>query len=829
MPNANCQLQFEWGAEMQTFLYELRYALRQLRRSTGFALVSVLTLALGIGANIAVFSVTNAVLLNPSGIPHPDGLLALRVRYRSIPDLSSIIMSPPDFVDAAAGKAIFQSAALMQADSLNFSRDNAPPERLRGAKVTPDYFSVFEARPYLGRVFLPEEDQPNAGREAVLAYRTWQGQFGSDPNIVGRTLTLNQQSYRVIGVMGPNFNWPNEVEMWVPLALPPGQYHDSKYRYSENYFGVARLRPGVSLNQANAYLEHKAQENIASEGGQSFGRASGWGMFAVPLNEMTGGSLRKPLTLLLVAVGIVLLIACANIVGLQMARSSARQRELAVRVALGASRVNLVRQALIESIVLTAAGAILGFAVAALAAPLLVRGLPSILGSQIRPTLDGPVLVFLTVVAVVCSLVCGVVPAWTRTQPSWFNALQEGGRSGGTSVGSQRARSSLVVAQVALSLLLLAGAGLLLSSLRALQKVDTGFDPEQLLSARVSLPPTVYENDAKQAAFYTALEAQLRTVAGVKSAAISDSVPFDDQGGSSSFFIEGRLSGPNDPGPHGNVKIVSPGYLNTLRIPMAMGRDFGAEDHTNSERVAVIDTVLAHQYWPGKNPIGEHIGFDDRVKGPWYRIVGVAAHARTSSLESDTNEGFYYILLTQSPVPSATIVARSPRSAADLSSDLAAAVRSGDSSIPIYDVKTMEQRVNESLIGRRFVVLLLTTFAGLALLLAALGLYGVISYSVRLRTRELGVRLALGAQRAGVLRLILLQGLRLAAVGIVCGALAALALGRIFASLLFQVGVLDALPWIIAIGVLLAVVLLATFLPARRAASIEPMQALRSE
>jgi predicted permease len=260
-----------------------------------------------------------------------------------------------------------------------------------------------------------------------------------------------------------------------------------------------------------------------------------------------------------------------------------------------------------------------------------------------------------------------------------------------------------------------------------------------------------------------------------------------------------------------------------------MGRDFGPEDHTNSERVAVIDTVLARQYWPGKNPVGEHIGFDDRVKGPWYRIVGVAAHARTSSLESDTNEGYYYILLTQSPVPSATVVARSSRAAADLSSDLAAAVRSVDSSIPIYDVKTMEQRVNESLIGRRFVVLLLTTFAGLALLLAALGLYGVISYSVRLRTRELGVRLALGAQRAGVLRLILLQGLRLAAVGIVCGALAALALGRIFASLLFQVGMLDALPWIVAIGVLLAVVLLATFLPARRAASIEPMQALRSE
>ncbi len=816
---------------MSTLIHDLRYAFRQLRKAPGFALISILTLALGIGANIAVFSVTNAVLLNPTGIPHPDGLVALRARYNAMPDLSNIPISPPDFGDAAADKNIFSSAAVMRAVSFNFGGDNANPELLHGAAVSAAYFDVFQSRPYLGRVFRPEEDVAGAPRVAVLSYHAWQTHFGGDPNVVGRTVMLNQQPYRVVGVMGSDFNWPNDVQVWVPLALPAGRTQDAKYRYSEYLFGVARLRPGVTLGQANAYLDRKAQENINSEGGKSFGRASGWGMFAVPLNEMTAGGLRKSLTLLLISVGMVLLIACANIAGLQIARASARQRELAVRVALGASRGNLVRQALLESTVLTATGVALGYVIAIFAAPLLVRGLPSILGSQIHASFGGPVLIFVTGIAVMCSLLCGVVPAWHRTQPGWFGALQESGRSGTAGASSQRARSALVVAQVALSLLLLAGAGLLIGSLRALQRVDTGFEPSGLLSARFSLADTTYNNDDKLAAFYQGLEDRLRTLPGVESAALADALPFDDSnnGGAASFFIKGRTAGPNDPGPHGNVRIMSSGYLKTLQIPVLMGRDFNEADHRGGQRVAMVDTVLAHRYWPGKNPIGEQIAFDDRVKGPWYTIVGVVAHSRNSSLESDTNEGFYYLLLTQAPVSSASIVVRSSRAGSDLAAELASAVRSIDSSVAIYDVQTVEHLVDESLIGRRFVVLLLTAFAGLALLLAGLGLYGVISYSVRLRTREMGVRLALGAQRGRLLRMILLQGFRLAALGMICGAVAAVALARVFSSLLFQVGVLSAIPWLVSTAVLVAVVLLATYFPARRAASVEPMQALRME
>jgi ABC-type antimicrobial peptide transport system permease subunit len=843
---------------MDTFLRDLRYALRQLRKAPGFTLISVLTLALGIGANIAVFSVTNAVLLNPSGIPHPAGLLALRARYLKIPDLNNINLSPTDFGDALAGKDIFSAAAIMQAVSLNYSPENANPELLNGAKVSSGYFDTFGVKPLLGRGFTPEEDQPGAEHETVLSYGTWQKHFGADPNIVGRTLMLNNQPYRVIGVMGPDFNWPNQVELWTPMALPVGRYQDEDYRYNEYLFAIARLRPGVTMQQANAYLDLKAQQHIAAEGNgsaysnapKSFGRASGWGMFAVPLTEMTSGSLRKPLTMLLIAVGVVLLIACANIAGLQIARASARQRELAVRVALGASSGKLVLQALLESIVLTVAGVAMGYAVAALAAPLLVHGLPSILGSQIQASFGGPVLIFVTVVAALCSLLCGVVPAWHRTRPGWADALQEGRSSTGTVV-HQRARSSLVVAQIALSLLLLAASGLLLSSLRALEQVETGFQPRDVLSARFSLPKAVYgpvpvanpssdkdvaakqeqaaqdESDLKVAAFYSALLDRLHSIPGVTSAALADSVPFDNNGGSSSFSIKGQTVPPNQPGPHANIRMVSAGYFSTLGVPLLVGRDFTPQDRKGTELVAIVDTTLAKQYWPGKDPVGEHIGFD--TKGPWYTIVGLVAHSRLSSLESDPNEGTYFLNAAQSPALSTAIAVRGSRSEASVAGDLAAAVRAVNPSVAVYDVKSMEQRVDESLVGRRFVVLLLTTFAGLALLLAALGLYGVISYSVRLRTRELGVRMALGAQRSNVMKLVLLQGARLAAVGIVCGILAALALGRIFSSLLFQVGMLSAIPWLAAILALAAVVLLATVLPARRAASIEPMQALRSE
>ena len=458
---------------------------------------------------------TNAVLLNPSGIPNSGNLVALRAKYGGLADLSNISISAPDFGDAADGKDIFAAAAVMNGTTFNFSRDNANPELLNGAQVSSQYFDVFEVRPALGRAFTAEEDQPGAGLVAVLSNEAWKKRFAGDPGIIGRSIILDQRSYRVIGVMGPKFRWPNQAELWAPIALPPARYHDQDHRYNEYLFGVARLKPGATIQQANVYLNMKAEQNIASEGSGSYGRVSGWGMFSVPLTEFIGGNLRKPLTMLLAAVGMVLLIACANIAGLQIARASARQRDLAVRIALGASRWTLIRQALIESIVLTIVGLLLGFVVAVALAPLLLRGLPPNLAEYLQLSFTGPVLFFIVIVAAVCSLLCGVVPAWHRTQPGWFGALHESGRSGTSGRGGQRARSFLVVAQVALSLLLLAGAGLLFSSLKAVETVETGFQAYGVASASFSLPKSVYEKDETQAAFLTSLEDRLRAIPGV--------------------------------------------------------------------------------------------------------------------------------------------------------------------------------------------------------------------------------------------------------------------------------------------------------------------------
>ncbi len=811
---------------METMFQDLRYTLRQLIKSPGFTATAILTLALGIGANIAVFTVINASLLNPSGVPHPDQVVAVRAKY-SFGDLANINISPPDFADAVMGKNIFTSAAVMKNSAFNYSASNSTPERLTGALVSWQWFDVFWARPQLGRVFRPEEDQPAANHEVVLSDGAWKRRFGSDPGIIGRTLLLNEESYQVIGVMGPDFNWPNQAELWVPLGLPAASYSNNQLRHNEYLFCAARLRPGVTNAQANAYLALRSAQQIASEPG-GYSQAAGWGMFSMPLIDFVAGDLRKPLFLLLAAVALVLLIACANIAGLQLARASGKQREVSIQIALGVSRARLIRSALLESLLLAFGGVICGLVIARTSIPLLLLLAPKSLSRNIAIHIGWPILAFVVVVGASCVLFCGVAPAWQMTHSRWFQSLQEGGRSETSSRGRQRLRSVLVVTEIAVAMLLLVGSGLLVRSLLQVQQLETGFRPQGLMSATVSLPRTTYKGDEKQAAFYTAAEDQLKNLPGVSSASLSDGLPFDNNGGSSSFSIKGKPVAPEDPGPHGNIRLISPDYFLTLGIPLVRGRFFTSGDRLNTQRVAIIDETLARRYWPNEDPLGQYITFGS--PSPDMQIVGLVKHAKTSSLEADNTEGYYYLPIFQSPDGMASIVVRSSGAAPEtLASSMQSAVRAVDASLPLYDLKSMNQRVDESLTGRRFLVLLLSTFAGLALLLSAVGLYGVISYSVRMRTRELGIRLALGAQRSDVLGLILGKGMQLAAIGLVLGLVSTLAAGRVLSSLLYHTSLLNPLTLLGTIILLTSTVLFACYVPARRAAALEPMRTLRED
>ncbi len=812
---------------MKNLAQTFRYSLRQFRKSPAFTITAVLTLALGIGVNIAVFSVTNAVLLNPSGVPNPDRVVALRAKY-AVGDLGNINMSTTDIGDAMDGKNLFSAVAASLAGRFNYTPNGTTPTKLDAALVTYQWFDVFEARPLLGRTFRAEEDMPNANHEVVLSYNTWKERFGSDKSIVGRKIMLNEQPYEVIGVMGPEFNWPNTAEMWTPLGLKPESYHDARSRYNETYFTVGRMRPGVTISQVNSYLAMKSSQVAASEGAGSYAKASGWGMFSMSLVEFISGNLRRPLAILIGAVALVLLIACANIAGLQLARASGRQREVSIQIALGASRTRLIQQAFMESVVLAAAGAILGVLLANAAIPLLLSIAPQSLSANLTVRTDPTVLLFVTAAAVVCAILCGIAPAWHMTHARWFQTLQESGRSETMSKARQHMRSALVVCEIAVAMLLLMGAGLLVRSLDRLEQVDTGFDPRQVMSAVISLPSTKYKDPAQQVAFFTSLEEQLRSQPGVSDVAIADCVPFVDMCGSASFGIVGRPQGPNDPGPHGYIRLVSPGYFSTLKIPVLRGRVFTAADRQNTAPVVLIDEVLAKQYWPNEDPIGQYMSFGKQF--PKVEIVGVVAHARHSSLESDGSEGFYFIPLAQFPSTDVTVAVRTATSnPSSMESVIRNAVRAVDPNQPIYDAKTMQERVNESLLGRRFLVVLLSVFAGLALALSALGLYGVINYGVKLRFREIGIRMALGAQRADVLQMILRQGMRIAAAGLVLGVLGVFIAGRALSSLLYQVSLFNPITFLTTSVLLVVTVLLATYLPARRAAQLDPMRTLREE
>jgi predicted permease len=815
---------------------DARYATRMLAKNPGFAIVAVLTLALGIGANTAIFSAVNALLLHPTGIPHPERLLAIRARYEKL-NLKSIVISAPDFTYARDNKQAFASTAIQADGGFNFTGGEWPM-RLRGSRVSWQWFDVFEAKPLMGRVFVPEEDQPNANHVVVLSYNTWKSIFGGDPNIVGRSIELNRESYRIIGVMGTNFLWPNPTDLWAPLGLKAEDYAIDNI-FNESYFAVGRLQPGVKLANATAFLNVVTQQVSDDPRTKGFPRSAGWGVFAVPFADFVYGDVRTPLFILLGAVGLVLLIACSNVAGLLLARASGRSKEFAVRTALGASPWRLVNQTLTESLVLAIAGSLLGLMIAAGVLQALVTLAPQNLMTGVAISMDWHVMAFAAALAVVSALIFGAAPAWRMARIDPQANLKQGRGTGGETRGDHRFRDVLVACELALALVLLAGAGVFLKSLAKLHDVDLGFRPQGLMSAALALPDKTYDTPAKQIGFFHSALERLANSPGVESAAAGVPLPFSGFGNSASFSIEGRELAPGDPGPHGDYRQVSPGYFETMGIQLLRGRTFTDQDRLGTQPVTVIDENLARQYWPNQNPLGQQIrnGAPDS-KDAWRTIVGVVAPVRHSQVAGDESssegviggaKGVYYYPLYQVESNSAFLIARTNGVAAGLGTTIREAVHAVDPGQPVSDLKTMEQRVTLSLGPRRSAVALLSVFAVMALSLAAVGLFGLVRYNVAQRTQEIAVRIALGASRADVFKMVLVDGLRLVVFGVGGGLLAAFALTRVMTGLLYGVSPTDPMTFA-GMAVLLALVaLLASWLPAQRATRVDPLVALRYE
>jgi predicted permease len=817
---------------MNSFVQDFKYTLRLLAKSPGFAAIAILTLALGIGANTAIFSVVNGLLLHPAGVDHPELVLAPRVHYQAL-RLDSISISVPDFDAVRHETKIFSSVALQQNMDYNFMADGVP-ERLVGSNVTQQWFDVFGARPFLGRVFTPEEDQPGANSVVVLSYRTWKTVFGSDPSIVGRSIELNQQSYKVLGVMPADFAWPARADLWTPMGLAPKAFDRGNF-FNEAYFAIARLQPGVTAEQGQAAVNVLTQRLISSAD-SAYPKDSGWGIFAVPFTQLVYGDVRTPLLVLLGAVGLVLLIACANVAGLLLARASARRREFAVRTALGASPLRMARQILTESVVLAAAGMLVGvaFAYGAIRALLLLA--EPTLGSAIAVHMDSHVLAFTCVASLLSALVFGAVPALQTARVDPQQNLNAGRGAAAVSRAHHYFRDSLVVGQLALSLVLLAGAGIFLHSLAKMQDVNVGFRPHGLLTAATALPAKSYDTPAKQIGFVRATLERLQNSPGVESAAAITPLPFSGAGGSASFQIEGRAEAPGDPGPHGDIRIASPGYFETMGIALVRGRTFTAADRDGAAPVAVIDENLAKLYWPNEDPVGKHMRNGRRSQ--WSTIVGLVRPVRHASVVGEEgagldsegeSKGVYYYPMYQADAAATFFVVRSAGGTAGATQALRAAIASVDPNQPISDVKTMDQRIALSMGPRRSAVVLLSVFAGMALALAAIGLFGLVRFNVTQRIQEIGVRMALGAQPSDVLRMLILQSGRLVLLGTAVGVVATLVFTRYLAAQLYGVSPADPVSFLATAALLCAVTLVAIYIPARRAMRVDPMVALRYE
>jgi len=815
---------------MDSLLQDIRYSLRRLGKSPVFTLIVVLTLGLGIGANTAIFSVVNAVLLRPLDYAEPGRLVTIEHLYPSLAGMKAPV-SVPGFRDYQQRGRSFESMAVESGWAANLT-GIGEPARLQGARVTGRFFGTLGVPTLLGRALQPGED--SAGREhvVVLSHGLWQRLFGGEPGVVGRTLSLSGESYQVVGVMPREFHdfFNRTVELWAPLVFRPEELGDDR-RTNEWLSLTARVRPGVSTDQAGAEMRSIA-EQLKRQYRDSY--PSDWSLVTTPLAQRAVGNVRPALLVLLGAVGFVLLIACANVANLLLARAAARSKEIAIRTALGASRDRLVRQLLTESLLLALAGGVVGLLLAWWGVRAVVALNPANLPRGDEIGIAPPVLLFTLAIAVLTGLLFGLAPAVHASATDLHGMLKEGGRGSAGNRGGQGLRRMLVIAEVALALTLLTGAGLLVKSFARLAKVDPGFDPERLLTFNLSLPDARYPSDTQQVAFFDRVLPAIAAVPGVRAAGATSVMPFSGSWSTSSFEIEGYQPPPKQPGPWGDVRIVSPGFFETLRIPVRRGRPLTPEDRTGGRRVAVIDEEFVRRYWPKEDPLGKRITFGpppgavDTSSREWIDIVGVVGHTKHEGLDAEARVQVYLPYAQQSR-PALAVAVRTAGDPAGYVNQMRRAVQSVDPDQPISAVRTMDELIAQSVGERRLSMLLLSLFSGIALVLASIGIYGLMSYSVAQRARELGVRIALGAGRADVLRLVLRQGMSLALGGIVIGAGAALGLTRLIASQLYGVRATDPGTFVGMALLLGGTALAANLIPALRATRVDPAMVLREE
>ncbi len=812
-------------------LQEIRHALRLLVKNPLFTLVGILTLALGIGATAAVFTLVNALLIRPLPYQDPARLVLVFEHFKD-QHLDAIPVSPPEFLEYKKSVRSFEKLAAFNTTTYNLT-DGDVPERISGAVVSADLFPLLGVEPIRGRTFRPEENAAGRDDVVLISERLWRRKFDRDPRVLGRKLTADGRPFTVVGIMPASFEFPlplfnvtggnfgERVDIWQPLGFKDDEL---KRRGSRSYGLIGRLAEGASAPQAQAEIETVVR-GMRARYPNNYPQNESFGASLYPLKEQVVGGMKPLLLILLGAVALVLLIACANLATMLLARATAREREMAIRVAVGASRGRLLRQSLTESIVL----AVLGGAAGVLLAIWGVDLVKSI-GAQTIPRLsevsvDTTVLLVTLAVAVGTGLLFGLVPGLASGKPDLTESLKEGGRGSTSGRRHNRLRNALVIAEVALALVLLTGAGLLLKSFVRLQNVPPGFNPKNVLTAEISLPALRYPNKESQINFFNELERRVANLPGVSHAGLTVILPMSGINSDSSFDIEGRPSDDAHPGPDEEWRIVSPDYFRTLEILLLQGRFFTNADKLEAPPVVIINQALATRYWPNEIPLGKRLQLPTADGPAWATIVGIVGDLRHRGLDQPLKPEFY-VPFAQQPYSALILAVRSTQDPTSLTTAIRTSVQAVDPTLPVAHVRTLEQVIADSIAPRRLSVVLLAVFAGIALVLASVGIYGVMSFLVVQRTHEIGVRMALGAQRSDVLRLVIAHAGTLVAAGTVLGLVVALLSTSVLRSVLYEVSALDLPIFVFVTLILAAVALLASYIPARRATRADPMIAL---